>query len=74
MVKSGCLFLSDFPAEESALKVKERGRKHTVFTEFGGRNYCVRSHLMGARQCRVKVSPVDTGAQHNTDRTEWDFL
>lgn len=29
---------------------------------------------MGARQCQVKVSPVDTGAQHNTDRAEWDCL
>lgn len=62
------------PAEESPLKVKESKRAHSVFTEFGERNDCVVLYLMGARQCRVKVSPVDTGAQHNTDRAEWDCL
>lgn len=29
---------------------------------------------MAARQCRLKASPVDTGAQHNTGTAEWDFL
>ena len=56
------------PAEESQHKVEERNREHTVFTEFGRRNDCVWEHLMGARQCRVKVSPVDTG--HSTIQTE----
>lgn len=62
------------PPEESLPEVKERNRTDTVFTEFGEMSDCVLLYLMGAWQCRVKVNPVDTGAQHNTDRAEWDFL
>lgn len=44
----------------------------TVFTELGGKERCdcVLLCLMAARQCGLKASPVDTGAQHNTDGVE----